>query len=367
MTAGHSVAPPGWWHRGAAAIAAALCFALQGCDIGYLTRGAYEEARLLWKRRPIAGELKKEDLAPEVRAKLELVLAVREFARDKLGLNVGGAYATVSPVDQGAVTWVVMAAPRASLQPYTWWFPIVGSVPYRGYFNRSDALVEAAKLEAAGYDTFVRSAVAFSSLGYFDDPLLSNLLRLRPVELAGVLIHELFHRTYFLPGAVMFNESAATWVGGRGAIEFFTATQGEASAEASQAREIAQSDLRFAAFLKSQEARLLKLYDSGEPEDEILGQRGAVFAQIQADYAALKPQLSGLERFDLDRIALNNAVLLNYRLYFHDLDEFAAVDSLNHHDLRTTIQAIIEIAEASPSDPFFGLWQAAQEAPSPPP
>src|SRR5271154_1351767 len=106
----------------------------------------------------------------------------------------------------------------------------------------------AAALRAQGLDTMVRRAVAFSSLGFFDDPLLSNLLKLDRVELAGVLIPELFHRTYFLPGNVMFDESAANWVGTRGAVEFFTSTEGASSSDAVEARSILDSNLKFANF-----------------------------------------------------------------------------------------------------------------------
>src|SRR5206468_12146722 len=100
-------------------------------------------------------------------------------------------------VDRGAVVHIVMAAPRDSLSPYTWWFPIVGRVPYRGYFDDADANAMAATLEKRGLDTMVRPAVAFSSLGFFDDPLLSNLLKLDRVELPGLVLHQLRHRTYY--------------------------------------------------------------------------------------------------------------------------------------------------------------------------
>src|ERR1700704_571307 len=119
-----------------AAFAATL---LAGCNISYIARGAYEEARILWNRKPIQNVIANPELAPEIRARLETVLAVRDFARDQLGLKVGGAYTTVSAVDKGAIVYVVMAAPRDSLEPYEWWFPIVGAVPYRGYFNESEA------------------------------------------------------------------------------------------------------------------------------------------------------------------------------------------------------------------------------------
>ena len=347
-------------------IAVTASVGVSGCGIGYVVRGAYEEARLLWNRRPISAELASDRLVPpQLRAKLETVLSVREFAADKLGLNAGGAYLTVTQVDQGAIVHVVMAAPRDSLRPYTWWFPVVGAVPYRGYFEESQAAAKAREMETAGYDTMVRSAVAFSSLGFFDDPLLSNLLRLDRVELASVIIHELFHRTYFLPGHVMFDESAATWVGARGAVAFFEATEGADSRDAAEARSMLESNLKFSRFLLAEQARLLKIYMSGRPTAEILQQREAAFAQIQADYTRLAPGLNGLERFDLDKEPLNNAVLINYLIYFHDLDNFEILLRLNHGDLKATIRQIVDLAQANPDDPFYAIWQATRDAPRP--
>jgi predicted aminopeptidase len=351
--------------RTVSALTLSVCILLQGCDVSYFAHAACEEGRLLWNRRPITQVLQKPDLSPAIRQRLETVLAVRKFAADDLGLRVGGAYETVTAVDQNAVVWVVMASPRDSLSPYLWWFPIVGYVPYRGYFKKARAETVARTMEAQGYDTFVRPAIAFSSLGFFDDPLLSNLLELNRVELAGVLIHELFHRTFFLKSDVMFDESSANWIGNRGAVDFFTKIEGANSQETAAARDIYDSDMNFAAFLLQQEARLLKLYHSGLPYDEILKRRVHLFAEINADYARLKPRLSGLERFDLDRQPLNNAVLLNYLIYFHDVDHFAALERIHQGDTRATIQAIIELAKSEPDDPFHAIWKATLNAPHP--
>jgi predicted aminopeptidase len=347
---------------------AALLFApivLGGCYAGYLARAAYEEGRILWNRKPIDDALARGDLPADIRAKLETVLAVRKFAAENLGLNVGGAYQSIAPVDQSAVVHVLMAAPRDSLEPYTWWFPIVGRVPYRGYFDESDATAEAATLEAQAFDTMVRPAVAFSSLGFFDDPLLSNLLKLDRVELAGVIIHELFHRTYYLAGNAMFDESAANYTGGAGAVAFFAATDGESARATIAARGILESDFKFARFLLQEQARLLDIYMTKPSKDELDKRREAGFAAIKADYAALAPSLSGLERFDLDKQPLNNAVLVNYLIYFHDLDNFAALDRMNHGDLRATIAQIISIAKAHPDDPFYAIWEKTRAAPAP--
>ncbi|MGH8014469.1 MAG: aminopeptidase [Candidatus Binataceae bacterium] len=341
------------------------CIALSGCDVSYIAHAAYEEGLLLWRRKPITQVLERKDLPAMTRARLETVLAVRQFAAERLGENVGGAYSTVTPVDSGAVVWVVMAAKRTKLVAHTWWFPIVGSVPYRGYFKKPAAEAEAASMEARGYDTYVRPAIAFSSLGFFNDPLLANLLELNRVELAGVIIHELFHRTFFLNSDVMFDESAATWVGARGALAFFADTEGPESADAVSARGVLESELRFSDFLQQEKARLLQLYASGLPPDEILKRRVKLFAEISSDYARLKPTLSGLERYDLDRQKLNNAVLLNYLIYFHQLRNFETLYRVHHQDLRATIQAIITLAKSDPADPFHAIWLASLAAPPP--
>jgi predicted aminopeptidase len=330
----------------------------------YVSRAGYEEGRILWNRKPIDVALERGDLPANVREKLQTVLAVRKFAAEKLGENVGGAYESYANVDKGAIVHVVMAAPRDSLKPYTWWFPIVGRVPYRGYFEESEATAEAAKLEAQGLDTMVRPSVAFSSLGFFRDPLLTNLLNLDRVELAGVLIHELFHRTYYAPSDAMFNESAANYVGSAGAVAFFAATDGEHAPSTIAARGILDSDLKFGRFMLKEQARLLDIYMANLPPAELEKRREAAFAAIKSDYAALEPSLSGLERFDLDKQPLNNAVLVNYLIYFHDLDNFAALQRMNHGDLRATIAQIIAIAKAHPEDPFYAISQTVRSAPS---
>ena len=346
------------------AIAVALCaISLCGCDVSYLAHGACSEIRLLLNRKPIESVLEKKDLKPAVRSNLELVLEVRRFADDNLGLNVGGAYKTVTAVDKSAVSWVLMAAQPDQLTPYTWYFPIVGSVPYKGYFKLAQAQAASASMEDQGLDTFIRPAVAFSSLGYFNDPLLSNLLGLDHVVLAGVIIHELFHRTYFLASNVMFDESAANYVGSRGAIAFFDHLKGPNSEDSAIARSVLQSDLKFGVFLAGEEKKLLALYNSGKPRAEILKQRTALFHQIQSDYTTLKGHLSGLDRFDLDKVKLNNAVLINYQLYFHNLQDFAALDALHQCDLRSTIEAIIKLARSDPEDPFGIIHKTVASTP----
>ena len=156
----------------------------------------------------------------------------------------------------------------------------------------------------------------------------------------------------------MFDESAATWIGNRGAVEFFTRTEDAASPDTIAALGIYDSDMKF---------RRVFIAGAG-PAPDALQQRSAAgrdsqaphryLREHQSDYAELKPKLSGLERFDLDQTELNNAVLLNYLIYFHQLDDFAKLLALNHNDLRPTIKQIIALAKGEPGDPFFAIWKA---------
>ena len=151
-------------------------------------------------------------------------------------------------------------------------------------------------------------------------------------------------------------------------MEFFRQTEGENSPDTIAARGVYDSDLTFAHFLLQAQAKLIRIYGSELPKDEMLRRREAAFEEIKAEYAKLKPTLSGLERFDLDKAPLNNAVLINYLIYFHDLDNFAALERINHGNVRATIANIIDIAKAHPDDPFYGIWEAtsstAQTKPS---
>jgi predicted aminopeptidase len=344
------------WRRCASAVAAVLlALTLSSCGAGYALRAAYEEARLLWRRQPIDEVLAKGDVDLDTRAKLELTLAVRSFAADQLGLNVGGSYQSMATVDASQIVHVVSAAPRDRLEPYTWWFPIVGRVPYRAYFDPDDANALAAELQAEGYDTYVRPAVAFSTLGWFDDPLLSTLLRYDRERLVETVIHELLHSTLYVPGQAAFNESFATFVGHRGSEQFFrTGSDAERAKVAADRWADAQ---RFSVFLGEAIARLEAAYRNGID----LATRAELFAAIQRD-ASEQPWLTD-EYARFAQQPLNNAVILHDQLYADRLRLFE--DALHRHggDLRATI-AWIRSTIDSHGDPYVALQTAVGPRPT---
>lgn len=318
---------------------------LSGCSAGYVVRAAYEELRILARRQPIE-KLLARNLEPDVRAKLELTLAVREFARDRLHLNVGGSYTSLAEVDTRQMVHLVSAARRDRLEAYTWWFPIVGRVPYRGYFDRAGAEALAAELERRGYDTYVRPAVAFSTLGWFDDPLLSSLLRHDEVALAEIIIHELLHNTLYLAGQARFNESFASFVGYAGAAAFFD-ERGD-PARAQHVRDLWADEVLFSRFLDEFVEELSQAYARGINLEE----RARLFAAAQQRCAA---QPWRTRRYsDFPREQLNNAKILHYQLYAHRLGLFDEVYSRFGGDLTAAIAWIRAVAVRG-GDPFAAV------------
>jgi predicted aminopeptidase len=312
------------------------------CSPTYILQAAYEEGKILWRRQPIEEALMRPDLDAKTRDQFKLVLDVREYARDQLKFNVKGSYSSYSFVDRTNLTYVLMAAPKTDLRSYTWWFLFVGSVPYKGYFSNEDALAEAKSFEERGYDTFVRTSPAFSTLGWFDDPLLAHLLRYDRVTLAEVIFHELFHNTLYVSGAGDFNESLANFVGGRAAILFFRERAGEGSRDHLRAIEEWQEQIEFSRFIGSVAASLSDLYAKKLPRDETLTLREEIFSRAQKDWARQVGNRSQHRFRSFTQAKLNNAVIAHYMLYLRDLDLFETVYEANGKDLARSVAAIKE-------------------------
>jgi predicted aminopeptidase len=334
---------------------------LSGCSPLYVMRAAYEEGKILWRREPIARFLERPELQSDTKEKLRLVLAVREYARDALKLNVGGSYSSYSYVDRPELSYILTAAPKAELQPYTWWFLIVGRVPYKGYFTKEAALAAAERLEAKGYDTSIGASAAFSTLGWFDDPLLAHLLKYSKVTLADIVFHELFHNTLYLKGAGQFNESVANFVGGRAAIEFFREKYGEGSPEYRQAVKDWQEELEFSAYIEKLAASLTELYARDVPYEEKLRLREEIFSLGQNEWReriGSRP-LHRFRRFVQQ--PLNNAVIIHYLLYLGNLRLFESLYQAEGGNLARTIAAIRKAASKR-GDPFAAVQALIPQA-----
>ena len=184
---------------------------LTGCSTAkYYSHAVVGHLQLTTGLTPIRKAINQDETNKELRRQLELVTELREFAENKLSLDVGKAYSKYKHLDRSAAVWVVYAAPTFSTKLQTWKYPIVGEYQSKGFFKERMAKEYSAKLHNQGFDVYLGEAIAYSTLGWFSDPLLSTFLDGSDEELAETLFHELAHRTYYLKGDTMFNESFAT-------------------------------------------------------------------------------------------------------------------------------------------------------------
>lgn len=188
--------------------------------IRYGLSQARGQLHIIWNARPVEQYLADPLFPDSLKAKLQLVQEAREYAVDSLGLKDTENYTTLFDQQGKEVMWVVTASERFRLVPKEWTFPLLGAVPYKGFFDRAWAMKVAAELEAEGWDVSVRNPGGWSTLGWFTDPILSKMLEEKPGELASLIIHEMVHATIFVKDSVTFNENLASFIGDRGAEMF---------------------------------------------------------------------------------------------------------------------------------------------------
>src|SRR5579871_6618270 len=233
--------------------------AVSGCQtIGYYAQAIKGEGQILANRKPIDKLIADPQTPADLRQKLELVQQMRAFAKDSLKLPVDKYYLKYSDVHRPYVVWNVQAAPEFSLEPKTWWYPVVGSLEYRGYFSEAGANKAAAPLRKKGYDVYVDGVEAYSTLGWFKDPVLNTFITRSEPELAEVLFHELGHKRVFASGDTDFNEAYATTVGQEGAHRWLKA-KGDTNLLAKYDLALAR-DNQFVHLVMSTRAKLEKLY-----------------------------------------------------------------------------------------------------------
>jgi len=265
-----------------AGISASAC-----SSFGYGLQAVAGGAGILARREPISRVLRQPDLPARERGQLELVLALREFSVVELGLPDNGSYRSYVRLGREVVTWNVVAAPALSVVPVTWCFPVAGCVSYRGYFRERSALRFAASRARHGEDVAVSGAVAYSTLGWFDDPVLDTFLDDEPWRVAALIFHELAHQVVYARDDTAFNESFATAVEELG-VEHWLAARGALFGGGERvAYERARSEERvFAGLLLAARAELADLYASALPEAEKLARKRVALDQLAAAIAA---------------------------------------------------------------------------------
>jgi predicted aminopeptidase len=296
-----------------AALAIALIAILSGgC---YLLQSAQGQLALMSKREPIARVIDEPSTPAALRAQLKSVTAIRNFASRELGLPDNGSYRKYADIGRPYVVWNVVAAPELSVDPKQWCFPVVGCVAYRGYFVEKRARRFAAGLHAKGFDVVVGGVAAYSTLGHFDDPILSSMVNWNDVELASIIFHELTHQLLYVPNDASFNEALATTVAEEG-VRRWLEQQGRDKDLAEHLLE-QRRYLEVIALMNETRNHLRTLYASGLPPPLMRERKRETFEELREAYATLKVQWGGHAPFDAWFAAdLNNAHLASIATYF---------------------------------------------------
>ncbi|MEE9167852.1 MAG: aminopeptidase [Candidatus Neomarinimicrobiota bacterium] len=302
---------------------------------------ALGEVKLLAGRKPVEEVLRESQLSHQEQLKIQLIIDVKSFAVDHLGLDGGDSYSSYVNIDGPYVSYALSAAPKDALESYLWHFPIIGELPYKGFFRKDYALRREKRLARKGYDTYLRGISAFSTLGYFDDPIVSCMLRYDDSDLVETVIHELLHRTVWVKGNVNFNENLANFVAEKGTLAYLVRRYGESSPESRHYRDVLADTRLFEKQIEVLTTQLETMYGESISREEKVRRREEFFEQAKADYAPILLQMK-TERYKgfFERHTMNNALLLSYRRYHRDTSFFEKALEGDGADLSRMIVAL---------------------------
>jgi predicted aminopeptidase len=323
----------------------ALLPVLGGCaTLRYYSQAVRGQLDLLRRATPIEEELASDAVPAALKAKLRSVLRIREFASRELALPDNGSYRRYADLGRRYALWNVFAAKEFSVTPVNSCFPIAGCVGYRGYFGEADAEAAGAALRARGYDVYIGGVPAYSTLGWFDDPVLSTFIAYPEGELARLLFHELAHQLLYVKDDTRFNESFAATVEQAGVARWL-AQSGNESERAAYAR-LQQRRREFVALIIKYQAILRQYYRQDlPPEQKRLG-KAQRYAEMQEEYRRLKASWGGYAGYDRwFGGKLNNATLASVSLYTELVPAFTALLAQEGGDLPRFYAAVKQLAK----------------------
>ena len=319
---------------------------LTGCELGYYWQAAGGQLEILRKRRPIEEVLADEGVDQAVKAKLRLVLAVQEFGVERLSLPAEGKYLLYADLGRPNVSWLVVASEEFAIKAVEHCFLIVGCLGYRGYFDKADANALAEELAAENFDVRVRPVRAYSTLGWFDDPVLNTFLQsVDELGVIGTIIHEQAHRLLFVKGDTTFNESFAHFVEAQGTGLFLAERGDDGAAPLERYRAQGTDRDRFRTIVKRGAERLNRLYRSELTAEEMRVEKIQLFDRMRRDYQNEKNSFI-IDNYDgwFDQ-PLNNAHLVSFTFYESRVAAFRALFVENEEDFSRFFAAVRTLAE----------------------
>ncbi len=315
-------------------------------ETSYYFQSAAGHLDLMRRTVPIHELLSRDDIAQELKRRLQMVLELREFASQALALPRNDSYLSYADVERDYVVWNVYATPELSLAPLSYCFPVAGCVVYRGYFSKNDARAYARKLHDLDYDVTINGAVAYSTLRWFDDPVLSTMVDGDDTHLATVILHELAHQKLYVQNDTAFNEAFANTVAREGLRRWLlhkNINKGDGP----------QGDLRrrrqeFIALVLRAQAKLDKLYRAPVSDARKRTGKAALLSDLRNEYGRWKQRWNGSDAYDEWMLNVDNAKIAAVTTY-HDLERAfeAVLDSVGHH-LPSFFDTVSRLGELPP-------------------
>ncbi len=311
-----------------------LVLFLGGCgSVSYYYQSIHGHFSLLGASRPIDELLQEKEIDADLKKKLELVREARQFASAELGLPKNESYLSYAKLDREAAVWSVVATPEFSVEPKQWCFPVVGCASYRGYFEKEQAESYADSLKKDGLDVAVLPSPAYSTLGWFDDPLPSTVINWPEPLLVGLILHELAHQQLYIAGDSSFNEAFAMTVEQVGVERWFKSRRDHAGLRLWRRRK--QRREAFIGLLLDARMRLQQLYASPTPAARMRSRKRDEFARLKREFVQLKKNWEGFAGFDhwfYDEP--NNARLASVATYDRFVPAFLRLLQESNNDLK---------------------------------
>lgn len=312
-----------------------------GCQISYIVRSGIEQTKILAQRESLEKTLSNSSVPESIKNKIRLAREAKIFAEDRLGLKATDNYSSYVDLERPYVSWIVQVANEYELTPYLWKFPLVGELPYKGYFTEEGAKKEAASFDETKYDTYVRGVTAYSTLGWFDDPLLNTMMSYSDADLVELIIHESVHATLYIKSEAEFNERLATYIGQLGAEKFFLHKEGEHSLTLESIRKEREDRKVFSNFISNEIIKLETWYKDNSSQISP-AQKEERLKQIQKRFAEdVRPRLQTKALNNALSGELNNAVLVGLKTYQMDLSDFEQL----YEKLNQDIGAMLEFCK----------------------
>ena len=347
--------------RAGACLALLAVLALPGCaSVGYYAQSVTGHLGLMVRARPVEAVIEAPDTVPGLAARLRTALEIRAFASDALALPANASYRRYVDLGRRYVVRTVVAAPELSLEPWRWCFPVAGCVSYRGYFSESDADAYAATLESEGWDVTVSGARAYSTLGWFDDPLLSSMVELPEYSLAGIVFHELAHQRLYVPGDTDFNESFAVVVERAGVRRWLEAAGRDGLRE--RHRIAAERRAAFLDMVRDTRRGLEAMYASPRADAEKRAAKARAFERLRSRYSSLRATWTSGPSYDFwfER-GVNNASIALLTTYDRWVPALEALLAGSGGDLDVFYRACEELA-ALPAEERRTRLEALEQA-----